>query len=128
MPEWTNLISNIQDQVPKTDKSGHEEAKNYPKAHADRFLTDLEWRINSRGWLTPSLFALVVGYLACVLLIVITDASCSVFSVPESVLTVMIASGSANVIGMFLIVARYLFPKDSHLQTPSLMNQPTPSD
>jgi hypothetical protein len=58
---------------------------------------------------TPHLFRMVVGWLVFVGIIV-TSSAAGWSKITDAVLIALITTTTANVIGMFLIAARWLFP------------------
>lgn len=57
------------------------------------------------------IFSLVSIYMFAVFLILILSGSPSSFSMSDTVLVTLLGTTTANVIGVLVIVAKYLFPK-----------------
>lgn len=73
---------------------------------------DLRHDRDQRTLFSKLIFGLVTLWLAAVLAIVAVDgALVDTFVISETALTTLIGSTTASVLGLFLVVARYLFPK-----------------
>ena len=80
------------------------------RALLDSINLDIELRRRYAG----RIFWLVVGWLIGVGVLLLLDGALSpwkLFSLPSSVLIAAISGTTINVIGIFVIVARYLFPQ-----------------
>lgn len=75
-------------------------------------IEDLRQDRGQRKMFSYLIFGLVSAWLAAVLSIVIViGASEDSFKLHEVVLTTLIGTTTASVLGLFLVVARYLFPR-----------------
>ena len=94
----------------KTVASEHEFEKN--KAH----LHSYRQNVQERKFYAQSLFWLIVGWLGlCVMLLFLSAVESPLlswvvkFEMPETVQLALIGGTTASVLGLFLVVARYLF-------------------
>lgn len=124
-----DLLANMPKQSLRARKSGFDEERSLANQHTEHWLKDFRWRCWCRKWLTPCLFALVFLWLVFIGVLVWMDAdACVNMELSDTVLVSLIAGGSANVIGMFLIVARYLFPIGGEKLPTDLSNASSPRD
>lgn len=114
------------------DNLAQEEFDDYRKQEQKARLDDLQAEVENRKRYTTWLFWLMVGWMVVVLGIILlaglkypelrkdeTGAFVPLhwydwlvaFDLPEGVLLALIGGTTANVIGLFLVVARYLFPR-----------------
>ena len=75
-------------------------------------IEDLRQDRGQRKLFSLLIFGLISLWLTAVLIIVSFDgASAETFNLSKTVLTTLIGSTTGSVLGLFLVVARYLFPK-----------------
>lgn len=70
-----------------------------------------EQDIDMRKQYAEQIFALVSLYMFAVFFILILPGSPSSFTMSDTVLVTLLGTTTANVIGVLVIVAKYLFPK-----------------
>lgn len=76
------------------------------KAHVDSLKQDIE----ARKRYSNKIFTLVSFWLVAILLIVALNSLC--FHLTDTVILALIGGTTINVLGLFLVVANYLFPKN----------------
>jgi hypothetical protein len=129
-----NLDSIKVDDLPNqpVDSLSYAEEQDYAKQRTKVELEDLQTEVDNRKRYTSILFRFMVAWIVIVLLIVIVtgikrpepvkyqDAAAAsicwydwivAFDLPESVVLALIGGTTANVIGLFFVVARYLFTR-----------------
>jgi hypothetical protein len=77
--------------------------------HRRQEIRNLKQDIKLRKTYANRIFWFVAIYLGIVLLFVLADAMCPRFEVSDQVLMTLLTTNTATVIGMFVIVAKYLF-------------------
>lgn len=97
--------------------SVEEEERDYEKEHQKISVREHEQQVTDRGKYTLRLFKLMISWIIIVLIIVISTGlefpllpRWVSFDLPDSVLLALIGGTTANVIGLFYVVAKHLFP------------------
>ena len=81
--------------------------------------------IKMRRWYGNVILCLTFLWITAVLVVVFMQGySTNGFTLPDSVLMLLLGTTTANVIGLFIIVANYLFPKNAR----DLLDFPPTSD
>src|SRR4051794_20125860 len=85
-----------------------------PEGMDDRQL-DIELRTKYSAYL----FWLVVGWLGAVMAVMLAQGfAYGMFKLADSVLIALLGTTTVNVLGLFVIVARYIFPRRDVLRSP----------
>ena len=89
-----------------------EETETLAKARLRAEIDDLDQDRDQRRTYGSRLYWLIVGWLSVIGVIVLLHGFiCVPFKLSVTVLTTLIGSTTASVLGLFAIVANYLFPK-----------------
>lgn len=105
----------LDDIVPSTsppptqpDEKTIQERQDLDKAYLDSFKQD----VNQRKLFAPKIFLLIVWWLVGMFALLVLEGFHPLgFSLPESVLIAAISGTTLNVLGIFAIVANYIFRK-----------------
>ena len=114
-------ISGIDEQrapPPSSDDKTEKERSRFDRARQEITIQGLQQDIREREKYASRIFRLVVCWLSSILLIVIAQgvrwpwmSRYIGFDLPESVLIALVTTTTASVVGILLIVTRYLFPQ-----------------
>lgn len=101
---------------PPADDRAKAEGRVFETARQELLLRDLAFEIDARRVFASRLYQMMVGWLAAMLLVVLADAvtwpwagQYVQFEVSDTVLITLITTTTATVVGVFLIVAKYLY-------------------
>lgn len=116
-----SAISGIDEQrtpPPSSDDKTEKERSRFDRARQEITIQGLQQDIREREKYASRIFRLVVCWLSSILLMVIAQgvrwpwmSRYIGFDLPESVLIALVTTTTASVVGILLIVTRYLFPQ-----------------
>lgn len=103
--------------APGPDDKTEKESNRFDRAREELTIQGLQQDISERKTYAGRIFRLVVCWLSSIFLIVIAQgirwpwmSRYVGFDLPESVLIALVTTTTASVVGILLIVTRYLFP------------------
>ena len=129
---WQKIIQSLaeKEKPPSKDELTEKELKDFEKAAeaVEREEEDLEQQAQKeniedqklrrklREKYSPRLFWLLIGWLVVVTTVIFFDAfsiaiNCHIFEMSDAVLITLITTTTANIVALFYIVAKHLFPK-----------------
>jgi hypothetical protein len=101
---------------PAPDEKAKAEGQVFERGRDELLLKELEYEIEARRTFASRLFKLMIGWLVCMVLLVVGDAGrwpwasrFVGFDLSDSVLITLITTTTGTVVGIFLIVAKYLY-------------------
>lgn len=104
----------------KPDAKTEQEEKSYEKDRKEAELQSYRQDIIERKTYASRIFRLVVGWLALLFILLFIQGALSphgYFNLSDKVILALIGGTTVNVLGLFIIVANYLFPKAGNSRT-----------
>jgi hypothetical protein len=104
-----------QDRPPRPDDSALAEEQDIERKKKRAELLGLRQDINARRKFARRIFHLIIWWLVAIFLLLLMQGFLSpfkIFFLSDSVLLALIGGTTANVLGIFMVVVWYLFPKD----------------
>ncbi len=113
-----NANQHFQDFI-KDDGDAHEMARKAEELEREHHATreakakadEAEKNVNQRTYISWSIFGVMIAWLVFVIVVVIL-AGANVLHLSDSVLMTLLATTTTNIIGMWAIILRYLFPNN----------------